>query len=160
MARHLRVFAVAQRPTVTDQPERRLEALIRYAIVQVRMFRDPGPGLMHAAIFWGFIILTIGTANRVLFGLPQAVISWPVDGWLWRLLLLGSNLLALGVLVGIGWALARRLVTRPARLTLSRDGLTILLLIGGVVRPSSSPKRRGWHATATPRRSGTWSRVR
>jgi Fe-S oxidoreductase len=133
MARHLRVFAVAQPSAVTDQPERRLAALIRYAIVQVRMFRDPGPGLMHAAIFWGFVILTIGTVNRVLFGVPQAVISWPVDGWLWRLLLLGSNLLALGVLVGIGWALARRLVTRPARLTLSRDALTILLLIGGVV---------------------------
>ncbi len=133
MARHLRIFAVARRSAVTDQPERRLDALIRYSIVQVKMFRDPGPGLMHAAIFWGFVILTIGTVNRVLFGVPQALISWPVDGWLWRLLLLGSNLLALGVLFGIGWALARRLVLKPTRLTLSRDALTILLLIGGVV---------------------------
>ncbi len=133
MARHLRVFAVAQPSAVTDQPERRLDALIRYAIVQVRMFRDPGPGLMHAAIFWGFVVLTIGTINRVTFGIPEAIVSIPLDGLLWDLLLLGSNLLALGVLFGIGWALARRLVTRPARLTLSRDALTILVLIGAVV---------------------------
>jgi Fe-S oxidoreductase len=133
MARHLRVFAVAQPSVVSDQPERRLDALFRYAIVQIKMFREPGPGLMHAAIFWGFVILTIGTLNRVTFGIPEAIISYPLDGLLWNLLVLASNVLAVGVLFGIGWALARRLVTRPARLTLSRDALTILLLIGAVV---------------------------
>ena len=43
MARHLRVFAAAQPSAVTDQPERRLGSSILYAIVQIRMFRDPGP---------------------------------------------------------------------------------------------------------------------
>jgi Fe-S oxidoreductase len=133
MARHLRVFARAAPSAVFDQRGRRFGSLIRFALLQVRMFRDPGPGLLHASIFWGFVVLTIGTANRVTFGLVQAIVSWPVDGWLWRLTLFGSNLLALGVLFGVGWALARRLLTRPARLTLSRDALTILLLIGGVV---------------------------
>ena len=133
MARHLRIFARARPSAVFDQPGARLGALVRFAIVQVRMFRDPGPGLLHASIFWGFVVLTVGTANRVTFGLVQAVVGWPLDGWLWRLTLLASNLLALGVLVGVGWALARRLLTRPARLTLSRDALTILLLIGAVV---------------------------
>jgi Fe-S oxidoreductase len=133
MARHLRVFARAKASPVFDQPGARFGALMRFAIVQVRMFRDPGPGLLHASIFWGFVILTVGTANRVTFGLVQAVIGWPLDGWLWRLTLLASNLLALGVLGGVGWALARRVLTRPARLTLSRDALTILLLIGAVV---------------------------
>ena len=66
-------------------------------------------------------------------GSPRPSSADPLDGLLWDLLLLASNLLALGVLFGIGWALARRLVTRPARLTLSRDALTILLLIGAVV---------------------------
>ena len=133
MARHLRIFAAARPSSVTDQPEARIASLATYAIAQVRMFREPGPGLLHAAIFWGFVVLTVGTANRVTFGLVQAILSWPLDGWPWRLTLLGSNLLALGVLVALGWALLRRLLTRPARLTLSKDALTILLLIGGVV---------------------------
>ena len=133
MARHLRVFAAAGPTGVSDHVERRLRALLLYGIAQLRMFRDPGPGLMHAAIFWGFVILTIGTANRVTFGLVQAIAAWPVDGWLWRLTVLVQSLLAASVLVAIVYALARRLLVRPARLTLTRDGLTILLLIGGVV---------------------------
>ena len=68
MARHLRVFAVAQPAVVTDQPDSRLGSMVRFALVQVRMFRDPTAGLMHAAIFWGFVILTIGTVDRLLFG--------------------------------------------------------------------------------------------
>ena len=133
MGRHLRVFAAAQPALVTDQPKSRLRAAFVHSIAQVRMFRDPGPGLMHAAIFWGFIILTIGTADRVTFGLVHSVLAWPFDGWLWRLLLPVQNLLGLSVLLAICYALLRRVVIRPRRLTLSRDGLTILLLIGGVV---------------------------
>src|SRR3954453_2920875 len=133
MARHLRVFAAVKPAAVTDQPERRFNALFRYAIVQVRMFREPDAGLLHAAIFWGFVILTIGTADRVTFGAVHAILAWPLDGWLWRLLLPVQQILALSVLGAVVWALARRLVLRPRRLTLSRDGLTILLLIGAVV---------------------------
>jgi len=97
------------------------------------MFRDPSAGLAHAAIFWGFVILTIGTADRVAFGLVHGVLGWPIEGWLWRVTLALQNALILAVLGGIGWSLFRRVVVRPARLTLSRDGLTILLFIGGVV---------------------------
>jgi len=133
MARHLRIFAAAQPATVTDHGDSRADALIRYAFVQVRMFRDPSAGLLHAAIFWGFVVLTIGTADRVAFGLVHATIAWPVDGWFWRLLLALQNVMVLSVLFGVSWALVRRTIVRPRRLTLSRDGLTILLLIGGVV---------------------------
>ena len=133
MARHLRVFARARPAVVTDQGEARAGSLVRYAIVQVRMFRDPSAGLMHAAIFWGFLILTIGTLDRIAFGLVHSALGWPLDGWPWRVTLVFQSLLAVAVLAAIGWALIRRLVVRPRRLTLSRDGLVILALIGGVV---------------------------
>lgn len=133
MARHLRIFAAARPSSVVDRPEARFRSLVVYSILQVRMFRDLRAGLMHAAIFWGFVILTVGTANRVTFGAVQAALSWPVGGWLWRVTLLSQNLLALSVLGAVGYALFRRLVERPPRLTLSRDSLVILLLIGAVV---------------------------
>ena len=97
------------------------------------MFRDPSAGVMHAAIFWGFLVLTIGTLDRIAFGLVHSVLGWPLDGWPWRVTLALQSLLAVTVLVAIGWALMRRLIVRPRRLTLSRDGLVILVLIGGVV---------------------------
>jgi Fe-S oxidoreductase len=133
MARHLRVFALARPAPVGDEPGR-LQSLFVYAIAQVRMFRDLGAGLLHAAIFWGFVILTAGTADRVMFGLIHTIVAAPFEGWLWRLLVLGQNVFVLSVLVGVGWALLRRLLLRaPRRMTLSRDGIVILLLIGAVV---------------------------
>jgi Fe-S oxidoreductase len=134
MTRHLRVFAAARPARITDQPESRFRSFFVYAIAQVRMFRDPDAGMLHYAIFWGFVILTVGTADRVSFGLVHAILGWPLDGLLWGLLLLGQNLFVLAVLGAVGWALFKRIVWRaPRRLTLSRDGVVILLLIGGVV---------------------------
>jgi Fe-S oxidoreductase len=133
MARHLRVFSRAHPASVSDRGGARARSLVRYGVVQVRMFRDPSAGLMHAAIFWGFVILTVGTADRVAFGLVHALLGWPIGGWPWRLAVALQGVLLVLVLLGVAWALVRRLVTRPKRLTLSRDGLVILLLIGGVV---------------------------
>ncbi len=133
MARHLRVFAYARPAAVGDEPGR-IQSLFVYAIAQVRMFRDPDAGLLHAAIFWGFVVLTVGTADRVAFGLISTIARTPLDGWLWRLLVLGQNVFVLSVLGAVAYALFRRLVWRyPRRVTLSRDGVVILLLIGGVV---------------------------
>ena len=133
MARHLRVFAAARASSVGDRPGQRLRSLGVYSIAQVRMFRDLRAGIMHAAIFWGFVVLTIGTANRVTAGLVETVLAWPVDGWVWRAVLAAGNVLAVAVLVAVVYAAFRRLVTRPARITLSRDALMILVLIGGIV---------------------------
>jgi Fe-S oxidoreductase/nitrate reductase gamma subunit len=133
MARHLRVFAVARpsRP-FADLPIR-LVGLVRYAFVQTKMFKDPRAGLMHAGIFWGFVLLTIGTADIVTGGLIQAVLSAPFDGVLWTAVSVMQNVVAVIVLLAIAWAYLRRLVTRPARLTYNRDALVILGMIGGVV---------------------------
>jgi Fe-S oxidoreductase len=133
MARHLRVFGAARPSTVVDRAGERLRSLVVFAIAQVRMFREPRAGIMHAAIFWGFVILTVGTANRVTGGLVEAVLAWPFGGWIWRIVVALGNLLAVGVLVAIGYATFRRLVTRPARITLSRDALLVLALIAGIV---------------------------
>jgi Fe-S oxidoreductase len=133
MARHLRVFATARPVTVTDRAESRFEALVRHALVQVRMFRDPASGMSHMVIFAGFVLLSLGTLDRIFFGLVHDVVSWPLDGWLWRLLLLAQNLLIVGVLGAVAFSIGRRLLARPRRMTLSRDGIVILLLIAGVV---------------------------
>ena len=97
------------------------------------MFKDPAAGLMHAGIFWGFVLLTIGTANIVTGGLVQAVVVDPVrrravDARQRDAERRGGHRPA-----AIGWAFLRRLVTKPKRLTYNRDALIILSMIGGVV---------------------------
>ena len=135
MARHLRIFAAVRTggPSPFADIPARFVGLVRYAFIQTRMFKDPRAGLMHAGIFWGFILLTIGTANVVTGGIIEQVASIPFDGLVWTLISAMQNIVAVIVLGSIGWAFYRRLVTKPARLTLNRDALVILSMIGGVV---------------------------
>jgi len=133
MARHLRVFSAARPVRPFSGVPRRAAALVRYALVQTRMFRDLRVGVMHYAIFAAFVLLSVGVANAVSGGLVEAVLAAPFDGAPWAAVLLGRNLAALAALAALAYALVRRLVVRPARLTLSRSGILILLLIGGIV---------------------------
>ena len=61
MARHLRVFAAARPSAPFANLPARLAGLVEYAFVQTQDVQGPGAGLMHAGIFWGFVLLTIGT---------------------------------------------------------------------------------------------------
>lgn len=135
MARHLRVFAAARAagPNPLADVPTRVIGLVRYAFLQTKMFKDPRAGLMHAGIFWGFVLLTIGTADIVTGGIIQTVLSVPFDGLLWAAVSAMQNVVAVVVLGSIGWAFERRLISRPPRLTYNRDALMILAMIGGVV---------------------------
>ena len=73
------------------------------------MFRDWRAGLMHAGIFWGFVLLTIGTANIVTGGLIETILSALLDGAIWAAVSAMQNVVAVIVLVSIAWALWRRL---------------------------------------------------
>ena len=79
MARHLRVFAAARNASPTDRPLARLagtDPLRDRPDADVP--RPARPGILHAGIFWGFVLLTIGTANIVTGGLIQAILVDPV----------------------------------------------------------------------------------
>jgi Fe-S oxidoreductase len=133
MARHLRVFAAARPVRPFAGARLRTAALVRYALVQSRMFRDPRAGVMHYAVFAAFVFLSVGVASAVTAGLVEAVLATPLDGAIWAALLFCRNVAAVAALAGVAWFLVRRVVARPARLTLSRSGVVILLLIGGIV---------------------------
>jgi Fe-S oxidoreductase len=135
MARHLRIFAAvrASGPSPFENIPARFSGLIQYAFVQTKMFKDPRAAILHLGIFWGFILLTIGTANIVTGGLLEAIVSAPFDGVLWVAVEAMQNVVAVIVIVSILWAFERRLISRPARLTLNNDALIILGMIGGLV---------------------------
>jgi Fe-S oxidoreductase/nitrate reductase gamma subunit len=135
MARHLRIFAAvrATGPSPLADVPRRIGGLVRYTLLQTKMFKDRRAGIMHFTIFWGFVLLTVGTANIVTGGAIQALIEIPAGGVLWTAVSVMQNAVAVLVLIAVGYAFVRRLVTRPPRLAFTRGALIILVLIGGVV---------------------------
>src|SRR6266545_4881969 len=131
--RHLAVLRSGRPIVRTDQPLRRIWGVLVYVIAQRRLLNELGPGLMHAFIFWGFLVLLVTTGNYFTNGLIETVLRWPLGGIAWLLAVAVANLFIGLILVALAYAAWRRVVARPARLALSRDAFVILAMILGVV---------------------------
>ncbi len=110
----------------------RIFSTLKIAFGQSKMFKDRGPGWMHALIFWGFLILLLRALEFFLWGFVPGLYTpnGPTGGLGF---LNGYYFLKDAVVVLVSsaclYALYRRFLLRPKRLTLSGEGILILLLI-------------------------------
>src|SRR5258706_12734996 len=86
---------------------------------------------MHAIIFWGFVVLTLGTVEFFGRGVTESFFL-PLLSETPHYLVL-QDLFSTLVILAVGYALFRRLVTKPKRLNFSTEALVILLLILGLM---------------------------
>ena len=135
LVRYLRVGLPENR---TNDPGKRVENVLSIGIAQSKIFRDPIAGPMHAAIFWGFVVLTAGTIEILIQGVfnafsYDALLPDPI----YRFYAFSQDAFAVLVLGAIGFAMYRRLVLHPKRLEGDKlehtDALIILSLIGGLM---------------------------
>ena len=128
----IRLMLVGKPAARWDHVPDRLLSVIVNVLGQARLLRgDFWPGLMHATIFWGFCILTLGTIEFFGKGMTEAFYLPLLSNTPAYLIL--QDAFSLGVIAAIAYAMFRRLVTRPRRLTLSIEGLFILLMILGLM---------------------------
>lgn len=116
-----------------DQWQRRLGRVAAYALGHVSLMREAAAGLMHGAIFWGMMLLVLGTTVVAI----EADLGLPVmRGWFY--LIFQSLILDLAgalALVGLGVAAVRRYALKVPRLQENRivnalvgNGLNLLWL--------------------------------
>lgn len=111
----------------TARPMERARLFALHVLGQGRLLEDPYSGIMHALIFWGFIVITVMTANMLVTGLvPGLRFPWLEES---ALFLITLETFQAAVLIGIAMALVRRLLWRPWRLNYTVDALVILTLI-------------------------------
>ncbi|HET8539798.1 MAG TPA: (Fe-S)-binding protein [Anaeromyxobacter sp.] len=137
MVRRLAPLA-ALRPDVRwDRVGERARALLAFGLGQKRL-PDRGervPGALHVMIFVAFLVLALRTITMFGMGFADGF-HLPLlaeDAPLGRAYLFVKDLVVLGALVGVAGFLWRRLVTRPDRVTLSTEGVVILLFIAGLM---------------------------
>ena len=117
-----------------DHFGRRVVALITLGIFQRKVYRSPAVGLLHAFIFWAFVILGASIVEITAQGYAP---GWqiPVPEVLRGPLYLAEEIIATLAIVGVGMALYRRYVVRPKKLM--HEGFhaatIILLYILGIV---------------------------
>lgn len=121
-----------------DQIPARLWNLIRIGIFQEKIFRDSVAGPMHAAIFWGFCILSAGTVEAIVEGvIPGFSFSWLLIKPAYLFFTLNQDVWGALVLGAVAFALFRRLTKRVKRLrgaeTHPNDPLLILSWIGSLM---------------------------
>ena len=114
----------------------RIGAVLKVAIGQSKLLREPVAGAVHAMIFWGFLVLLAAVIESIIEGLiPGGHISWL--GPVYSALTISQDVFCVLVLVGVLWAFWRRYVQRVPRLqgdkAESRDASLILVLIGIIV---------------------------
>jgi Fe-S oxidoreductase len=109
-----------------DHPASRVRAFFVYVMAQGRLLRWPLAGVLHAFIFWGFLVLLTAIAQGIVEALWQ--------GFQFQLLP-GSGAIAFlqdlfffVVLCGIAMALFNRLVINPTRFRGSHRGDALLIL--------------------------------
>jgi len=129
--RRIKLWRAGQPAAGFDQPWRRIRRVFRYAVVQARILRQRYPAVMHLLIFWTMALFFAGT---VLGSLDTDVFELLFNAKLLRgdfylLEKIVLDLAALFALTGLGLAIYRRYVVRPARLNTDwRFNLTLPLL--------------------------------
>lgn len=122
----------------TDHPFQRIWNVLRVGIAQTKILREPIAGVMHATIFWGFMVLTAGTVELLIAGVfPGFAYSRLLPDLLYQGYELSQDAFAVLVLGAIAFAYFRRLVLRPRRLTGDHiehlDAYIILGMIAGLM---------------------------
>lgn len=129
--RKLAIVAALQPEVRWDRPASRLMAVVRNGFLQQRMIaRDWKPGLMHAAIFLGFIGLLVRKVQLIVIGYDEPF-TWP--GTFGAGFAAFKDVIELMVLAALAYASWRRYVRPPARLEPNREALLILSLITAII---------------------------
>ncbi len=125
------LWKIGQPTNRNDHKAVRFRSVLDYILTHRKILRERQPGLMHFLIFWGMLVLVLGTSIVAL----KADIG--IDIMYGNLYLyfmsLGLDLFGLGVLVGLLIAIVRRYVQKADGLDNRQDDLVILLLLTAII---------------------------
>jgi Fe-S oxidoreductase len=121
-----------------DQLAKRLAMVMIYFVgqkkVAERQLKPAAPSYHHLWIFWGFLIITVGTAELMVNGIvPSFHLDLFLGSTLYAMLKWAVDFFNLVVLVMVGYAFFRRIVIQPQLIPMNLDAGLILGAIAGLM---------------------------
>ena len=113
-------------------PDRILTTLAN-VLGQKAVLKKKSAGIMHATIFWGFLIITLGTLEQFATTLYEPANFQFIGNTAYSMLVLLQDILTLAVLLAVGFACYRRYIIRPEGLGKSKDANIVLALTGSLM---------------------------
>lgn len=119
----------------TDFPEKRIVAVIKYAFLQAKIIKETYAGIMHATIFFGFVVLFIVTMIIVVQeDLTGLFFHYHfIHGDFYIIWSLFGDVFGIVVLAGLIMAIYRRYYVKPTRLDTKATDTFALVLITFIV---------------------------
>lgn len=133
--KRFRVLLLSQKEPIPrfDKLISRFVSVLKFFIGQGRILdkRFIIAGVMHAFIFWGFLAVGVNTIHLFMSGIvPGSHLPFLAPGEFFGDLYTGfRDLFEIIVVIMVAYALFRRLVLRPKRVTLSMEAVIVLVLI-------------------------------
>lgn len=116
-----------------DQIPARILTTLANVLGQRAVLRKKSAGIMHATIFWGFLIITLGTLEQFSTTLYQPANFQFIGEFPYSALALMQDFFTFAVLLAVGYACYRRYIIRPEGLGKSRDAGIVLTLTGSLM---------------------------
>lgn len=103
------------RPEKISDWGKRIVIMLRVAIAQTKIFRYPIAGVFHALVFWGFIVITLGSIEMVIDGLAGTERIMSSTGWFYDFVTASGDIMAYVIILSILIFTGRRLFLRIKR---------------------------------------------
>jgi len=115
LRRYIGYFKHTRKGFPVRQLGRRFGVMMEVAIGQTKIFRRPVMGLLHALVFWGFLVILIGSIEMIIDGLfgTERVLS--ILGGFYRFIMASGDIFALIIAVAILIFLFRRVFLHVKR---------------------------------------------
>ncbi|MCX5837096.1 MAG: heterodisulfide reductase-related iron-sulfur binding cluster [Deltaproteobacteria bacterium] len=156
--RRWRLWVAIGKPEIRmDHMKERIRSLLVNGLLQWKTFRDPYPGIMHSLIFFGFVVLFIGTALIANETYITAPLGWTyLKGVFYLVFSFLMDIFGLTVLIGVLLAIDRRYIQRPDRLGYqgkpdnTPDDAIVLLVIFVIIVTGFVSEALRIHVTTPP----------
>jgi Fe-S oxidoreductase len=121
-ARRLLSYLQTARPENRfDNLTERAKRVVKIALLQTKLVREPVAGVMHLAIFWGFMVLVVAVIESIGEGIAGHF-SFRFLGGIYSLMTFSQEIFCLLVAVAIAMALWRRSIYKVRRLQVGPRG--------------------------------------
>ena len=98
-----------------DNPSERINSVVKIALGQSKLLREPAAGFIHVFIFWGFMLFTVSVLEAIIQGF-YSPFSLEFLGRFFSVITLVQDLFSVLVITGVLWALYRRFIVKVPRL--------------------------------------------
>ena len=113
--RYVQFFKITRGGFPVKQIGRRFGMMMEVAIGQTKIFRRPVLGLLHALVFWGFLVIIIGSIEMVIDGLTGTERVLSFLGVVYNVIMASGDIFALIIAIAIVVFLARRIFLNVKR---------------------------------------------